>query len=169
MRKTITLIAALVMLLSLCACKDNTEKTSTDAVTKPAETTSDTKAATTANKTEIELTVDNIEQYLSFEISKEMSEYNSSAADHILKISPLVEGDFSGIIINITIPLYDHWYNSYTHETDLSSEVVLTASGGYTAKHSVFVDTAGNYETRGTKDADDPEYIINSVSGTIKQ
>ncbi len=168
MKKALFTSLAVILLLSLCACTGSENPPANANTTSAATTGAETSIITTAQSQAIELTVDNVEEYLSFEVSKEMSDVNPDGADHILKVSPLVDGDFSGVNIVVEIPLYDHWYNSYTTEIDLTANVILTKVGKATVTHPIFFDVAGLYETRGIKGDDDPTYIIKSVSGTVK-
>lgn len=168
MKKVLFTSFAVILLSCLCACT-NPGKLPSDVSTTPATTMgTETSIVTTTQSQAVELTIDNVEEYLSFEVSKEMSDINPDGADHILKVSPLVDGDFSGVNIVVEIPLYDHWYNSYTTEIDLTATVNLTKVGKATVTHPIFFDVAGLYETRGIKGDDDPIYIIKSVSGTVK-
>ena len=160
----------IVLSLGMCACGEAKE---TNSDNTPDRTNSVTEAATepenaTAQANAVELTLENVEQYLSFEVSKEMSEINPDAADHVLKVSPLTDGNYSGVTLEVEVPLYDNWYNSYTKEIDLSASITLTKVGKATVKHSIFFDVANLYETRGIQGEDDPTYIIKSVSGTVK-
>ncbi len=168
MKKIVYLMLSLIIVFSVTACAGqapaNNVETTQHAHTDEA---SETVDITTENQA-IELTLENVEEYLSFEVSKEYSDVNPDGADHILKVSPLVEGDYSGVSITVEIPLYDHWYNSYTTEIDLTADITLTKVGKFTAKHPIFCDVADLYETRGAQGDDDPTYIIKSVSGTVK-
>lgn len=168
MKKIFSFALVLIVALSMCACGGGIENGSETNGTDFASDIATEAETTTEQANAVVLTIDNIEQYLSFEVSKEMSEYNTSGADHILKVTPLVEGDYSGVNIIVEVPLYDNWYNSYTKEIDLTADVILTKAGAYTAKHPIFRDEGGNLETRSAQGEDDPSYIIKFVSGTVK-
>lgn len=164
MKKLLLIALSIIMVFTVCACGNDSES-STAPTNETAIATSET---TSTQAKEILLTVDNVEEYLSFEVSKEYSDVNPDGADHILKVSPLIEGDYSGVSIIVEIPLYDHWYNSYTTEIDLTANINLTKVDKFTAKHPIFCDVADLYETRGIQGEDDPTYIIKSVSGAVK-
>ena len=167
MQKSILILLALTLLLCLGACAGS-ENNNDNATTANVTSVAPEASAATTQPQGVELTVENVEQYLSFEVSKEYSDYNPNGADHILKIAPLIEGDYSGVHIVVEVPLYDHWYNCYTTEIDLTTDITLTKVGKVTAKHPVFCDVTDLYETRGVQGSDDPTYIIKSVSGTVK-
>ena len=168
LKKLILISFALTLILSLCACtgsENNNDNATTAGITSVVPESS-TEATTQPHG--VELTLKNVEQYLSFEVSMEYSDVNPNGADHILKIAPLIEGDYSGVHVVVEVPLYDHWYNSYTTEIDLTADITLTKVGKATSKHPVFCDVTDLYETRGLQTIDDPTYIIKSVSGTVK-
>ncbi len=168
MKKLSAFALVLIIALSLCACSEAVEPDSdTNGTSIVTNTAAETETATEKPQG-VELTLENVEEYLSFEVSREMSQYNENGADHILKVTPLVEGDYSGVNIVVEIPLYDHWYNSYTTEIDLTANLTLTKVGKATVKHPIFFDVTNLYETRGIQGDDDPTYIIKSVSGTVK-
>lgn len=167
LKKVLFIAFAVILTLSMCACAGSENTPPTTTATAPVTTT--TPEPTTITKPQaVELTADNVEEYLSFEVSMEYSDYNPNGADHILKIAPLIEGDYSGVHIVVEVPLYDHWYNCYTTEIDLTTDITLTKVGKVTAKHPVFCDVTDLYETRSVQGSDDPTYIIKSVSGTVK-
>ena len=164
MKKLLLIAFKFIFAFAICGCDNDTESSPV-----PTNETAIATAETTSTQVkEILLTVDNVEKYLSFEVSKEFSDYNPNGADHILKVSALVEGDYSGVKIVVEIPLYDNWYNSYTTEIDLTANIDLTKVGKATIKHPIVCDITNLYKTRGAQGDNEPSYIIKSVSGTVK-
>lgn len=168
MKKILLILFSVIFAFCVCACSSSDTNPATTNTANTTTTTITETKSTTSQAAEIQLTSDNVEEYLSFKLSKEFSDLNPNGADHILKVSPLVDGDFSGVSITVEIPLYDHWYNSYTTEVDLTANINLTKAGKVTVKHPIVCDIAELYETRGAQGENDPTYIIKSVSGTVK-
>lgn len=169
MKKLCSLLLIVVLALTLCCC-DNNKNETPDNIKNTKEPTEKATEATITND-EIELTVDNIEEYISFEVYTEASEFPSGNPDNVLNLTPVVEGDYSGVNIVVDVLLYDNYYivRDQKRIADITHDLDLTKDGGFTCNTTIKKSTSGSdVNLRGPQGENDPSYVIKSVSGTLK-
>ena len=152
MKKTISLLLAIILCLSLCACSDGTKA--------PAE---------------VELTVDNINEYLAFEFDYSKVERESKIGlsfgytDLTLSTYAVAAGSFSNAEITVEIPLTNGWSVSSGDEAydENNSDVLvctfrIPASGTYTDTHDLIASVVFS-----DPDSSNIRYTVTAVSGTF--
>ena len=160
MKKTISLILLLVMGLSLWSCGGGSKEIVPDEL-KEVETK------------EIELTVDNIKDYLAFEFDYSKVERQTKIGisfgytDITMRSYAVSSGSFNNVEITVEIHLTNGWSVASSDEAyDRTNSEVLTcsfrlpASGEYTDTHDLIA--AGVYSNPDSKNV---YYTITSVSG----
>ena len=128
-------------------------------------------ACTSCGKpSEVQLTKENIKDYLSFDFSYEEGEstkvlgFYSRHADIITKTYPISSGSFSDVKITIEIPVATGWSiagEPASNHTFIQS-FRLPASGEYTNSQELISLGGGDYLRKS-----DIKYTITSVSGTF--
>jgi len=160
MKRILSLLLVCMICLGLCACGESAPK-------------------------EIQLTVENIEEYLSFETEYEITDEKTTLlgeswriktydADQILKVYPICAGKFENVQLEIEVPLYNNWYVDVDPDTtvavaDVIFDFNLPVSGEYESSKEIHYSSAiTSYEyaqLRKERSDNAPSYVIKSVSG----
>lgn len=157
MKKCLAIILTLVLALSLVACGGEPKETTPTA------------------PPEVQLTVDNINDYLAFEFDYSKVERETKLGisfgytDITMKSYAVSAGSFNNVEITVEIPLTNGWSVSSSDEAyDKNNDEVLVcsfrlpASGEYTNTHDLIASMVYS-----DPDSNNVRYTITSVSGTF--
>lgn len=148
MKKTISLLLALVMCLSLCACGNNTSTNDANPINTEEE-----------ENNAIELTTENIAEYLVIKYhysDKEVASIGSNATATVtIEIYPVAGGSFNNVKLILNTSIGNHWklaesdssykylktltaeWSDDTWQEMLITEIQLPADGKYTETHTI--------------------------------
>ena len=155
MKRTISLILALVMCLSLCACGSSASTNDTN----PTSTKEENNATESTSQNAIELTTENIAEYLVIKYhysDKEVASIGSFATATVtIEIYPVAGGSFNNVKLILNSSIGNHWKvaesdSSYKYLSTLTAEwsddswqemliteIQLPADGKYTETHTI--------------------------------